>query len=454
MLYNWLVRPLFSWSSIITVRGAILLLLGIYLLLGPAIRDKDIVATVVGGTLVLITISATLITALTAWYLRRRIRLAFSAAENVTSFSDTRAIVPNTPVLIVSTLGALSVPPGFMLTHQLNFEHEGVLTAVHALTGKYPSTLKITEQMNFPHRGDWRPNSFAVSVGDRFGISMSEWSVSSNTSAPNVRVYPPRSDGNSIPIMSSCHRAGDDLVDTNNREGDLFDLKRYHPSDGVNRILWKIYAKSGELISRHPESAVAPEGQVVLYALVRPQDDLVCGEMLAYLKNLERHGLEVIVGCCGMADRAPARSSIQAENLLIESVWDSASSAHPEMLQELLRFVDGVRSRDRDLRFDRVLLFFEGELFNSQSDVAFAASIGDRLIESGIDPVFIVRRPDGMFEQDQRRGEMTTNTLADYLSTIGNLLIQAPARESPEHGRCFGEFLSLCLRRQWQLVSP
>lgn len=448
------MRPLFSWSSILSVRGAILLLLGIYLLLGPASREMDIVAAVVGGTFVVIVLGATFLTTLLSWQLRRNLKISFSSPENISNFSDAHSAVPNSPLVLVTTLNKFNVPPGFILSLQINFLQDGVETTLHSLSGNQPSLQRLSEIVNFPHRGDWSVRDFALTFGDRFGISLANWSFPVGQKSPNVRIFPPISQGNSIPVMSSCHRAGDELVDTNNREGDLFDLKRYHPSDGVNRILWKIYAKSGELISRHPESAVAPEGQVALFAITRPQDDIICSELIAYLKVLERHGLDVLVGCSGMGQRSAARNSQKAEELLIESVWEGANLTRAEMLREVEFFISSIRSRDQNLQFDRVLLFFEGEIFDTSEEVSFAAEIGDLLSSIGIEPVFIVKPPDGVVIKEQRRIKSDSSISLNFLSRIGRLFVTPQNINDSSSGDCFSEFLALCLRRQWQLVSP
>jgi len=100
----------------------------------------------------------------------------------------------------------------------------------------------------------------------------------------------------SVPVLTSSYRAGDLISDANERRGDPFDLKPYHPSDGIKKILWKVYAKTGELISRHPEQSMTPEGQVFIFSVNNVEDDHVCGAALDYTKKLEDLSLDVFSG--------------------------------------------------------------------------------------------------------------------------------------------------------------
>lgn len=123
-----------------------------------------------------------------------------------------------------------------------------------------------------------------VEVHDVLGIWRLRWRLRQEHA---VRVLP---DTGRLRVedLESCLASGDLLpYPEGPAEGDRVDSRPYTRSDPARMILWKVYARSRELMVRTPETARAPERSPLLY-LVAGQDDepaaavarLLCGGRL------------------------------------------------------------------------------------------------------------------------------------------------------------------------------
>lgn len=74
---------------------------------------------------------------------------------------------------------------------------------------------------------------------------------------------------NSIPftdeILSSYVTSGDTNYHEKSLLGDYYEFKPYHPSDGTKLIIWKTFARTGELVARAPEMSSNPSGSVLCF---------------------------------------------------------------------------------------------------------------------------------------------------------------------------------------------
>jgi hypothetical protein len=72
--------------------------------------------------------------------------------------------------------------------------------------------------------------------------------------------------------------AGDQMPDHRARAvGDPLDSRPYTRSDPARRILWRVYARTGELLVRSPESAHQPARRPLLYFVAGHNDDASAG---------------------------------------------------------------------------------------------------------------------------------------------------------------------------------
>jgi hypothetical protein len=73
--------------------------------------------------------------------------------------------------------------------------------------------------------------------------------------------------------LESCLASGDLIPHPfGPAEGDRVDARPYTPSDPARMILWKVYARSRELMVRTPEPARAPERAPLVYLVAGPDD--------------------------------------------------------------------------------------------------------------------------------------------------------------------------------------
>jgi hypothetical protein len=67
---------------------------------------------------------------------------------------------------------------------------------------------------------------------------------------------------------------GDQLPHPDGRpEGDLADLRSYGQGDPIRYVLWKVFARTRELVVRTPERALAPTRRTLAYLVTSPADE-------------------------------------------------------------------------------------------------------------------------------------------------------------------------------------
>jgi hypothetical protein len=105
----------------------------------------------------------------------------------------------------------------------------------------------------------------------------------------------------------------------------------------MKRILWKVFAKRGELIARHPERSVSPEGHLLGFVLARRSDDGLAAWATAYLSAAEAQGITVSCGCLGMRTETPWANSARAlEDSLIEYAFKTEPVISTEVIHQVL----------------------------------------------------------------------------------------------------------------------
>ncbi|RME59722.1 MAG: DUF58 domain-containing protein, partial [Candidatus Dadabacteria bacterium] len=214
--------------------------------------------------------------------------------------------------------------PLYYLTAKIKFLKDDKLTPTLKVSGWQRGTYVEEFEVLFPHRGYWEIECANCLLNDSFLITNFLWSSPLSFHSA-IKVGIKQWNGGRFPLIVSASRSGDEITSKAQRkEGDYYDLKEYHPSDGIKRIVWRLYAKSGELFSRKPEEAVVPEARAIIFVFALPQDDAVCSAVLAYLNLLARANVEYRVGCLGMeADMELAVSEKEAAELFLKTVWNS-----------------------------------------------------------------------------------------------------------------------------------
>ena len=66
--------------------------------------------------------------------------------------------------------------------------------------------------------------------------------------------------------MLRAHAGGDELSHpAGDKIGDRIDIRRYQPGDPLKWVLWKIFARTGEMMVRTPERAISPSVRILAY---------------------------------------------------------------------------------------------------------------------------------------------------------------------------------------------
>lgn len=109
-----------------------------------------------------------------------------------------------------------------------------------------------------------------IVVQGAFGLSRIAWS---HTTRGRVRALPAIGALRAMPPVPSM-AAGDALPHPSGAaEGDRMEIRRYQPGDSVRHILWKTYARTGQLNVRLPEIAVDRAQRTIAYLLTGPGDE-------------------------------------------------------------------------------------------------------------------------------------------------------------------------------------
>lgn len=443
LLRNWL-------SAALTSRGVIVLAFALYLLAGPVPRDSDVVATVLSfcllALLALLAAAAVFGGLQLSHMLSIRLFWEKSAADE--------ELLALRPVRMVGRLPRFRLPPLFRLSVRIHFSHAGVATAFHRISGSPAAESLIIEDLTFPHRGEWQVSRIDFACGDCLGFCSFEWEMRPEDGSAGVLISPASFSIDSLPVLSSCSRSGDELEDRHERRGEHFDLKQYHPSDGIKKILWKIFARRGELISRHPERAMSPEGEVVLFCLAAASEDHVCSAMLSYLRYCLELDLQVFAGCEGAGCGQAARTLEDCRALLIESVWETGGNTAEPVLKDLNALLKSCAEALPSARLERLVIFTSPQRLASRSGFEQLIRCGELLEAAGIMPVFFtVCRPGFKPESAAGPGPKRARLIPRIAAGLWNLLFSRDeeAAESTQF-EFYPQFVNTCAGRNWEFV--
>ena len=292
----------------LSLRGALIGAMSVFILLNFGIERSDLVAATLGSSLLLLI----LIFLICSYFLKHRLAKSMEAK----AFFDNNEVFSNTAINSGIHLKSLSLPFSFSIYIRRIFNTPEVTSPEHLVRGSNPSK-RLIDSVSFPHRGLWELKELNCLIQDPLRLTRQVINVpvhqNIELSARPLSIAP-------IPVIAASSRSGDLIQDQSERTGDLFDLKAYDPSDGVKRILWKTYAKSGELIVRHPEPAMLPDGEVAIYLIANKDEDHVAGAFRSYLNELDKNQITVLFGTDGNTEGIKSKLS-EIENTINEVVW-------------------------------------------------------------------------------------------------------------------------------------
>ena len=429
--FSSIFHRILAWRGLgpLTPRTIVILLALAYLLAGPVRGSTDIVAASLAYTLLTLlafTAFAVLAGGLT---LKRKLTATVSPPESQNTSQEN--------VRVVITLSSAPVLPFCVLELSLFFAHPGTTAAKARVLSYSKDSRRVTLDLSFPHRGSWDILAIRCAYRDTTGFINYVWDIPQQTS---VVVSPPHFHESLLPVLSSTQRPGEMLVDLHNRQGDPFDIKAYHPTDGVHRIVWKAFAKRGELLSRHPEASMTPEGFVVMYVIAATLDDKICGHALAYTQSLSKLNLEIIASCVGACGRPTARTPEQLQELLVDSVWDTEKV--PNLQTDAANLLDYCAQLTPGVTVAKLILFTSRNAASDETQSKEIYRLACWLQEQGITPVFCLSP-----------AELSKDASSpSRLTALKDLLVSPVEDASPSFSAsAYNSFLTECLRHQWEV---
>lgn len=421
---------------LLTLRGLLCVAVILYLISGPVSQQSDIVASVLSFSLLGVLVLLGTVTFLKGRSLRRWL----SVDVSVVSAGEPASATAGERTALLIKLSPCRVPPFFTLELRISFEEGEIVVPVSQFEGGSKVVWGVREPITFPHRGIWSLRSVQCQLIDRLGLCSFEWEKG-DVGGPFAATLPQIFE-DSLPILSSSHRAGDILAHANERLGDPFDMKPYHPSDGLRRILWKVYAKTGELVARHAESAVTPEGQVVVFCFANRREDDVAAGCLAYLRRLESLDLSIFFGCEGLSDGVIARSSIEAERDLLRSVWNTPADYRTDLKQQFVSLIEGFQRCASNSSITRVIIFCGASRLGDDGVVPALMELGIIVEQYGGTPVFVIRGRD-------RLDKPSDSSIPWWISRV--LFVRSPTIHRGT-SKDLAAFSSVCISRRWEVL--
>lgn len=402
---NYLRQRLNEANLALSMRGWLFLAALLWLIFVPVKEQSDIVAAMLSLCMLILLLSLASVSLFRGKAISQTLKLQLSSEADATAEKSsiiqaaktpsTQPAISGEPTLLVFKIPSLSLPPFFRLEIKILFQYPEIESTTHRISGAFSHARFFSEQIIFPHRGNWQISGAECVLKDRFGLSQYRWQVSEQELKGAFYVCPPTLAETDIPIYSSTRKAGDSLNDINERQGELFDLKPYHPSDGMRRILWKVFARSNELISRHPERSMSPEGHVLLFCLADAHEDHVCSNVISYIKQLQELDLELSLGCKGMKNQNIARTQQQALALLVETAWASLDSAESSQIKdEVAHFIEKAKQSAFNSNFENIVIFFATEKISSKApnyyqEIKKLITLAEQLESQQIRPIFV-----------------------------------------------------------------
>ncbi len=423
-----------KFNFIITLQGLLLLLLAIVLIFGLGFPYKDIIATVIGFALLLFIFILIILNYFQRKKIAKDLKLKIFPPEENELYS-------NKDTQLILKLSPMNLLPLFYSKINLKYNFKNPFSKELIISGNSNIERNISLDTKFPHRGKWNLENLKITVEDRFGVTRQIWKTKI---FDNLKVRPPAGNTSKVPVLSSFHKAGDDIYGQNQRLGELYDLKKYHPSDGAKKILWKVFAKSRELISRHPEPSFSPEGQIAVFCIAGITDDNVCSSALSYLKLTENSDIDVFFGCIG--SNIIAQNREEAEDILIKSVSSTLLKNTPDILNEVEFFITQVVNNSPNSSISKLIIFCSPELLNNKDALDAYTNVGTMLSNQGIEPIFCLPKfsslPSSNYEEN-----------SSFQNKVKSFLFIKDKSKSNKILSFYPDFINACLKYQWQVYS-
>lgn len=129
---------------------------------------------------------------------------------------------------------------------------------------------ELVEQVEASGRADVQAVTRRLVIEDAFGLARV---VLYRTTPQRIRVLPFPGKLGSAPLLRA-HAGGEELSHPLGvPDGDRVEMRHYVPGDPLRLALWKVYARTGELMVRMPERAISPSWRIVAYLVATEGDE-------------------------------------------------------------------------------------------------------------------------------------------------------------------------------------
>ncbi|MEZ4753677.1 MAG: DUF58 domain-containing protein [Bdellovibrionota bacterium] len=395
-----------------TSRGLISIGLGTYLIYYLGSKQEDIIASLLGIGLIAGALFISILAFAQYFYSKKNLKIINFIIEG--SLGELRA-GENSSLGI--KLSKFSILPLFKLS-LLPKLNTAVSVKPFFLSGKGAETNFLSQKVIFPHRGIWPVKFLEFRLEDMFGLTSFSWQIELPKDKQKINVKPKKFLFEKMPLITSCQKPGDLLFDEHNRHGDPFDIKRYHPSDSAKKILWKVFAKRRELLSRHPEASMSPEGISIIVSTARTTEDHVAQASIVYVSELANTEIDAAALIRGNVARSIATNESDLENLSIESAWNANHQESLKNVAEDLEVFINKLSRD-GITAPSILVFLDSTGLDSKEAYNDLISFLEIIDKSSSPVIFDIR----------------SQLLAKSKLTFTN------------------NFLTFCSKKAWQLIQ-
>lgn len=183
---------------------------------------------------------------------------------------------------------------------------------------------RLNELIKPKRRGKVHEVHRQVVLEDIFGFTSLRWF---EVQACDINVYPQQTPSNELSLRRP--QQGDDFYDPiGEPHGDLVEMRRYEDGDPLKLVMWRVFARSRQLVVRAPERALAEKRDLVAYFMADPSDEASASTARSYLDAglLGEDYIFIADGCQGQA-----RNHSQVMDHLLSSAKGESLSALTEL---------------------------------------------------------------------------------------------------------------------------
>lgn len=176
-----------------------------------------------------------------------------------------------------------------------------------------PHRFVLREEVIASHRGHVSTIIRELEIGDIFGLTRVRMRLREQR---KVRFVPSVGQLERVDVIRGMAGGEDISHPAGPQEGELYDLRHYTPGDPIRFVLWKVFARSRQLVVRSPERALSPIRQTCAYLVAGEGDEPAAGAArLAVMHG--SLGNDWVLGADGSHEDANRRD--QAVDLLARS---------------------------------------------------------------------------------------------------------------------------------------